>query len=192
MTPQNMRRRRRIFISIAVLVFTAVLGGLVLQKYAGRHQTAAPFPSTESGGSITVTLFFADQDGTRLAREMREVDRCTDLPDCIDTLVGELANGPIGELTPTLPPNTVTRNVRMEGDTAVVDLGNEIVEGLPGGSNSETMAIYAITNTICYNFPRIKRVRFLLEGREAETLKGHIDLREPLEPDYRLEKAANK
>ena len=37
------------------------------------------------------------------------------------------------------------------------------------------MAIYAVVNTLTQNFEEIKEVRFLLDGREAQTLAGHID-----------------
>ena len=49
-------------------------------------------------------------------------------------------------------------------------------------------AVYSIVNTVAVNFPRIKRVRLLLGGKEVATLKGHLDLREPLVPDFDLEK----
>jgi hypothetical protein len=43
-------------------------------------------------------------------------------------------------------------------------------------------------NTISYNFPSIKKVTFLVEGKTTNTLGGHMDLRKPIEPDFRLEK----
>jgi spore germination protein GerM len=76
----------------------------------------------------------------------------------------------------------------VNGDIALIDLGEELVKGLPSGSNGEMMAVYSIVNSITANFPRIKKVKLLLNGKGVETLKGHIDLREPLVPDFTLEK----
>jgi hypothetical protein len=49
-------------------------------------------------------------------------------------------------------------------------------------------AVYSIVNTIAVNFPRIKLVKLMHNGKDLETLEGHLDLREPLAPDFTLEK----
>ncbi len=40
----------------------------------------------------------------------------------------------------------------------------------------EQLAIYSMVNTLMQNFDEIKRVAFLIDGREAQTLAGHMDL----------------
>jgi sporulation and spore germination protein len=40
----------------------------------------------------------------------------------------------------------------------------------------EQLAVYALVNTLMQNFEEIKRVEFLVDGREAQTLAGHMDL----------------
>ena len=40
----------------------------------------------------------------------------------------------------------------------------------------ELLAVYALANTLIQNFPEVRQVRFLMDGREAQTLAGHIDL----------------
>lgn len=61
--------------------------------------------------------------------------------------------------------------------TAYVDLSPVT----PGGNIyasawQELIALYAIVNTLTENFEEIKSVRFLLDGKEAKTLAGHISL----------------
>jgi hypothetical protein len=77
--------------------------------------------------------------------------------------------------------------VRVGGDEAVVDLEESFVEGLPEGSSAETTAAYSLVDSIALNFPHIKKVRILIDGKPAETLKGHLDLSQPLAPDFSLE-----
>ncbi len=175
---------------IAFIIFAAILGALLLNRYGEREIKPAP-PSGERAGTFPVTLFFAAPDDSGLVREGREIDACDDQADCVAEVIGELASGPLGELGPTLPATTVVHGVRAEGDLAVVDLGREIVEGLPGGSHAELLAVYSMVDTIAVNFPRVRRVAFLIDGEPAQTLKGHIDLREPLVPDFALEKKIN-
>jgi len=78
----------------------------------------------------------------------------------------------------------------LQGNLARVDLSQELVAALPAGSSSELLAAYSIVNSLCFNFPQVQRVLLTVEGHPAETLKGHLDLRAPLAPDYSLESGA--
>jgi len=49
----------------------------------------------------------------------------------------------------------------------------------PGGSAAEMATVYSLTNTLTTNLPAIKKVRILIGGKEKESLKGHIGLRNP-------------
>jgi hypothetical protein len=40
-------------------------------------------------------------------------------------------------------------------------------------------------NALTSNLPAITSVQILIEGREVDTLAGHLDLRRPIEPDAR-------
>jgi spore germination protein GerM len=179
--------RDRSALIIAFLICAMVLGALMLKKYEMRSKKPVVPPQEQKQGTLLVTLFFASQDGDALVREGREIDTCEDPAKCIEAVLGELINGPLGNLSPTLPPATTIHSVRIEGDRAIIDMSDEIVNGLPGGSNSEMTAVYSIIDTIAVNFPRIKLVKLLINGKAVETLKGHLDLREPLGPDFSLE-----
>jgi len=37
-----------------------------------------------------------------------------------------------------------------------------------------------LSNAVTVNLPTVGRVQLLLDGREADTLAGHVDLRQPL------------
>jgi spore germination protein GerM len=172
----------------AFIICAIVLGALMFEKYEERRKKPVAPPPSQQHGTMLVALFFASPDGVALVREGREIDACSEPEECIEEVVGELINGPMGNLTPSLPSTTILRSVRIEGDKALIDFGDELVNGLPGGSDSEMLAVYSIVNTVAINFPRIRIVKLMINGKEAETLKGHLDLSEPLEPDYTLER----
>jgi spore germination protein GerM len=173
---------------IAFLICALVLGALILKKYElGNRKPQSP-PQGQQHGILMVTLFFASPDGSSLEREGREIDACDGLSECVGDVVGELINGPVGNLNPALPSATTLNGVIIDGDRAVVDLGEGFGKGLPGGSNSEMLAVYSIVDTIAVNFPKIKLVRLLINGQAVETLNGHLDLTEPLAPDFDIEK----
>lgn len=188
MSPTARRRRRRFLLLAAFAVCAVIFGILMVQKYAGRKPTGAPVSAPAPGAAFTATLFFASPDGTGLAREAREVERAEEMADDVESVLEELANGPLGELAPTLPPNALFSGVELRGDMAVVDVGNELVDALPAGSHAELLAVYSVVDSICANFPAIRKVQFLVAGKQVETLKGHVDLREPLAADFTLVK----
>lgn len=184
------RRTGRLLLLAAFLCCAAALGLMMLKKYHDRGQApSSPTTSqTEATLSRVVVLFFATTDGTGLARESREIDACGDQVDCIRAIITELVKGPLGELEPTLPQTMVNR-ISVANGIAVVDLGEGFAAGLPGGSSSEMTAVYSMVNSIAVNIPGITGVKFLIDGKGAATLKGNLDLRNPLPPDFSLEKA---
>jgi spore germination protein GerM len=191
---KNPRQKRhlnaRTILLIAFLAAAALFGSMMYQKYQARQHTVQTPVQPKPVGTVPVTLFFSAADGSGLVREAREIDgSCNaDISPCIRAILEELANGPLGDLAPTLPQNSSFLSIQMQGDTAVIDLGAALVEGLPKGSSAEITAVYSMINTISFNFPAIKKVQFLVEGQNVSTLEGHLSLDKPLEPNFELEK----
>jgi spore germination protein GerM len=187
-TDRKKHRGGKTLLLVAFIAAAAILGTLMLQKYLARHQTGPVHVRPHPAGTSSLSLFFASPDGRGLVRETRKVEACdTDTANCLRATLEELANGPLGDLAPTIPANSTFRSIRVQGDIAVVDLGKEFADSLPKASSAEMTAVYSIINTISFNFPAIKKVKFLLEGHEITTIGGHLELDKPLEPDFRLE-----
>lgn len=186
MRVRSRNHRRTGIVVIAFVVFAVVIGVMIQRKYAERHQKPVAPPHGQQAAAV-VTLYFAAPEGGGLVSEGRSIDPCGDAAECIDTLVAELVAGPVGDLEPALPSTLQLRDVTVASDTAVLDFSHDLVDGLPGGSSAEMAAVYSVVNTVCANLPQVKRVRFLVDGRPLTTLKGHLDLHEPLGPDYTLE-----
>jgi hypothetical protein len=80
--------------------------------------------------------------------------------------------------------STTVRAVFLANDgTTYVDLSNDILGDFEPGIQSETLAIYSIVNSITINIPSVKRVQFLIQGQQVETLDGHADLTAAYTPD---------
>lgn len=183
-------RKGSLWVLVGIFLLAALLGGLFIRKYAGREPLPQQTPSqaVPEQGLKSITLFFASPAGGGLERENRVIEPCDGLDECAEDVLGELINGPIGDLSPTLPETTMYHSVSLSGDTLTVDFGRELPDGIVSGSDAEMAAVYSVVNSMAINFAQVKRVRFLVDGKPLETLKGHIDLREPLAPDYTLEK----
>ncbi|NOS35434.1 MAG: sporulation protein [Deltaproteobacteria bacterium] len=135
----------------------------------------------------SVALYFADAEGRGLKAEERSI-RKGDLEGELSEVIDGLIRGPKGELLPTIPEGTLLLTVEVKGDVAYINLSRSFVENHSGGSSGEIHTIYSLVNTIVLNFPRIKEVQFLIEGRRRKTLAGHVEIDYPLTLDRTMVK----
>ncbi len=179
--------RRTGVVVIAFVVFAVIIGVLIQRKYAERNEKPVAPPHAQQATTVVVTLYFIERDGDALKTEGRTIDACGDPVSCMNALVAQLVAGPVGDLETPLPPTLQLLSAKLDKGTAVLDFNRDLIDGIPAGSSAEMGEVYSIVNTVCANLPQVKRVAFRVEGKPVETLKGHLDLREPLEPDYSLE-----
>jgi hypothetical protein len=62
-----------------------------------------------------------------------------------------------------------------------VDLTVDAQRRHTGGAIEELFTVYTVVNALTVNLPGIARVQILVEGKEIDTLAGHVDLRHPLQ-----------
>ena len=58
---------------------------------------------------------------------------------------------------------------------ARINFSSHLSRNHPGGSSAEIITVYSIANTVILNFDYIKKIKFLIDGTEIDTLAGHID-----------------
>lgn len=179
-------QRKKISISLMIpfLVFIMFFSIMIWGKYRSSYEVPAPQQQPDVEYNRTVTLFFV-ADGIRLARESREIDPCEGTT-CLKSVLDELLNGPVGEFEETLPEGTVVNSVTLEGDMAIIDFNSTFAEAMMPGSFAEMMAVYSVVNSVTTNFPQIQEVKLNVEGNSSAVLH-HLDLSDPLVPDYSLE-----
>jgi hypothetical protein len=179
------RKRINVSLLIPFLVIALVFGVTIWKKYRSSLELPSVPQVQQPVGIRTAVLFFV-ADGTRLAREARELDPCDDVGACLKDVLEELVNGPVGTFDKSLPEGTVMNMIRIDGDLASIDLNKTFAEALPSGSSAEMLAVYSIVNTVSTNFPQITRVKLTVDG-DGKLLLRHLDLSDPLVPDYSLE-----
>ena len=177
---------------LAFLALLLIFGGLLLRSFlissSPPPQPPVPAPAAESPRELReVILYFGAEDGTHLVAESRELHDCLEEQDCLHSTLQALIDGPVSAAAPLIPPHTILRGITVSDQgRATVDFNEDLVAGHPGGSMSELLTVYAVVDTLAVNFPYIRQVRFEVEGKPLETLKGHVDLRQPLTPDFSL------
>ena len=130
-----------------------------------------------------VLLYFSDPEGEYLIGEKRGILKKSEVKEEAKETIIELIKGPKGKLIPTLPPRTKLLTLQIN-DTGVarVNFSPALSKDHPGGSSAEMMTVYSIVNSLALNFPQIKRVQILIDGKSIETITGHLSLRQPVSP----------
>jgi spore germination protein GerM len=191
-----MDRRR---LAVAGLVVFGLLAAWTLfiglpRWYAKRHAEAPPAaaaaasPATATPGAavrkITATLYYVAEDGMSLVPMQREVPFAASVPDQARAIVEAQIAAPAAATPPlvsAIPPDVKLRDVYLtERGDAFVDLSAELTAKHPGGSLDEIFTVYSIVNALTVNLPAITRVQILVDGKEVDSLAGHVDLRHPL------------
>ncbi len=143
--------------------------------------------NVEVPNDFPVYVYFADAKNKFLIGEERSGVAPDDPVLFCRLIVEELIKGPQSNLTVTIPPKTKLRAVYITPDnTAYVDFTEGIAMQDSGGVVSELMTIYSIVNSLILNVSDVDQVKILIEGKEAETLAGHIDIRFPISADMLL------
>ena len=160
------------------------LAGLQPESEGGTTDAAVP---DEGVARITATLYYGSTDGQSLVSVRREVPLAEGLVPQGREIIGMQLQAAPAPFVSVVPEGTLLRAfyVTDRGD-AFVDLSSEASSRHPGGSSTELLTVYAIVNAVTANLPTIQRVQILIDGREADTLAGHVDLRRPLQQDLSL------
>jgi len=174
---------------LRVLMATVAVAGVWLLFFAlprwygprAPDDAADAAKTAEAVRRITATLFYVSSDGLNLVGVQREVPFGTTAAEQARRIVEEQIRKPPASHLTAIPVETTLRGlyVTTRGE-AYVDLSKEVVAKHTGGSLDEVFAVYAIVNAITANLPAIERVQILVDGKEVDTLAGHIDLRRPL------------
>jgi hypothetical protein len=180
---------RRIAIGAAIVV--AAAAGVWLIFFTGARGSGAVAPAAPAASSaapagperkIKATLYYVSEDGLSLPGVQREIPFGEPIVEQARRIVeAQLAEAPPPYVSP-VPAGTSLRALFIgERGDAFVDLSGDVRTKHPGGSLDELFTAYAIVNAITINLPAITRVQILIDGREVDTLAGHVDLRHPLQ-----------
>jgi hypothetical protein len=184
-------RRAAIVLAAVAIVGVAAWGlSVALERLIGRTPDAPQEADERTSQAaappvrhITAILFYGSQDGQFLVPIKREVPFGEGTAEQgRQIVISQLEQAPPSALVRAVPAGTTLRSFYVtERGEAFVDLGPEITAKHPGGSVAELFTVYAIVNAVTANLPAITRVQILVDGKEVDTLAGHVDLRRPLQ-----------
>lgn len=181
---------RRHLAVAAIIVFVVVAGwflfvGLPAWYSARREQVvaeAAKPPAPQAAvRKITATIYYVGEDGMALIPVQKEVTFSAAVPEQARFILeAQLAPAAAPNVS-AIPAGVTLRDVYVtERGDAFVDLSADVATKHPGGSLDEIFTVYTLVNALTVNLPAIQRVQILVDGKEVDTLAGHVDLRHPL------------
>jgi spore germination protein GerM len=170
-------------IAIAVGAMAWALFVALPRAYRPRAQ---PLPAPKAaaaapGRRIKARLFYVSEDGTRLTGVERDVPYGDGAAAQAQEIIKAQLAPAAAPLLSAVPAGTTLRALYLTANgAAYVDLSREVVNAHSGGSLDEMLTIYSIVNALTMNLPAVTSVQVLVDGKEADTLAGHVDLRRPL------------
>jgi hypothetical protein len=176
-----------LYVALAALLVAGLLALLVLGP---RWLTTVPedtlpgVTAAVDARKIRARLFYVDEPGTTLRGVEQEVLYGEGTAEQARRIIEAQIAPPPAPHVSAIPPGTKLRTVffTKAGDI-YVDLSAELQTNHPGGTMNETLTVYALVSALTSNLPAVTGVQILVDGKEVDTLAGHLDLRRPIEQD---------
>ncbi len=174
---------------IGIIVFFVAAGGAYYVAGLLRKPVPVETPSkvtitpTTVVNEVTIYMPAKGKNKIYLAPETRTVNGKDGILDlAIKSLLDEGSrSGGDGTVIPT--GVKLLNPVKTDGDTATIDLSQELVDNFVGGSDQEALTINAIALTACHADPKVHKIIILVGGKPVDSLGGHYDLTLPISPD---------
>jgi hypothetical protein len=167
-----------------VLLAAVLLSGIVLikleQREKSKTETAEIVPAAlaAEGKPEQIRILVAYDDDRALRwREAESV-----MPQDRALRAEEVLRAVLAQYTQSPSPHPLSRSANIKevflaGDhTLLVNTNTAFADNHPSGIITEELTIASLIETISANVPGIERVKFLVDGKERETLAGHLDL----------------
>lgn len=179
---------RHLQFTVMVLLMGVLVAGGYMLELRRREQvktqtlpgatSARPLPAPAAGPAEEVKLIVAyDEDGMLLPKTVSVA-----LPAEAGDRVKEVLRALLALYAERPSPHPIKEDADIKnvflvnGDLCVVDLNAAFAAEHRSGILVEEFTIASMVETVSANFPRVQKVKFLVEGQERETLAGHADL----------------
>jgi len=186
---KKMPRGFGLYIALAAVLIAGLITLLVLGPRWLTTVPEEPSPAATAAADarkIRARLFYVDEQGTGLRGVEQEVLYGEGTAEQARRIVEAQIAPPPAPLVSAIPAGTKLRTVFFtKAGEMYVDLSAEVQTSHPGGTTNETLTVYALVSALTANLPAVTGVQILIEGKEVDTLAGHLDLRRPIEQDLK-------
>ena len=176
---------RHFQITIALVLLAILVSGIVIIRITHKEEAltlqvadAAPAAPMLNGKQEHIQLLVAyDEDQAlrwRPADVFLPADRNLRARETLRCVLAQYLQTPSPH---PLPKGADIKDVYfISEDTMIVDTTAQFADGHPSGILLEELTLASLIETLTANVPGINKVKFLVDGKERETLAGHADL----------------
>ena len=180
-----MASKKYLWIPAFLLLFAAGMTGGYFYFSKKFPSQASPAKETEEkiGRAIEdmFTLRIYYPAGGRLQMEERKVQRKTPQMTAAEAVISEFLKGPVNVSVSEIPKDTKLIGLyRGDDGMLYVDLSDEFRRNFGGDAAAEFLLLRGLYESLISNVYDITDVKILIEGREMESLGGHLYLSYPL------------
>ncbi|MFN3396759.1 MAG: GerMN domain-containing protein [Thermodesulfovibrionales bacterium] len=177
-------KARLVWIGIFLLLFiSGMTGGYIY--FLGREKGSFIENGIRKEESIQDTdlsiikVYYPVKD--KLLMEERKVRRQTSTPSMASAVIEEFLKCPSIEQGCLIPEGTRLLNVYIGKDGILyTDLSDEVRRNFQGDAYGELLLLKGLYESIISNLSGIEDIKILVEGKEIESLGGHISILYPL------------
>lgn len=175
---------------IAVIALAALV--IAMSVYVWRlreHQVREEQPTVQNtpsarvvppaaGPAEQVTVYVAYDDSGELRTQSVSIPLSSDRQQHAAQLLRALLDLYMAKGSPhPLGPGSDIRDVFLvDPGIAVIDLNSAFADSQVSGVLTEELTVCSLVQTLATNLPGLVRVKFLVDGKERDTLAGHVDL----------------
>ncbi|HXW89025.1 MAG TPA: GerMN domain-containing protein [Terriglobales bacterium] len=176
---------RHLLIAVVVLLATTLGMGVYAWRIRGRVErteasatNSQPVAPPAAGPSEQVTLYVANDEGGRLLPQAARIPLPSGRQERAQELLRALVDIYLGKSSPhVLGTGSEIRGVYLaDPGLAVIDLNAAFANGHRSGVLVEELTLASLLATLSANIPAVTRVKVLVDGKERDTLAGHVDL----------------
>ena len=176
---------RHFQITIALVLLAILISGIVIIRMTHKEEAltlqaaeAGPAAPMVGGKQEHIQLLLAYDEDQALRWRPADIF----LPADRNLRARETLRAVLAQYLQTPSPHPLGRGSDIKDvyfistDTMVVDTTTQFAEGHPSGILLEELTLASLIETLTANVPGITKVKFLVDGKERETLAGHADL----------------
>lgn len=185
---QTNKKKALLLVSFLVLFGAGIAGGYLY--FSGRvvhRQTAETMPQPEERYDDFSTIRVYYPSGGRLVMEERKVPRQFSVVLVAEAAVKEFLRGPsIGTSAEAAGKSEIPAGARLLGvypgsdKILYVNISDEFRRNFQGDALNEFMLLKGLYESIISNVQGIEDIKIVIEGKEVESIGGHILILYPL------------
>ena len=176
---------RHFQITVALVLLAILVSGVVIIRITHKEEAltqqgveSAPVAPVMDGKQEHIQVLIAYDDDQALRWRSADVF----LPEERSLRARETLRSVLAQYVQTPSPHPLAKGADIKDvyfinqDTMIVDTTSPFADGHPSGILLEELTLTSLIETLTANVPGVNKVKFLVDGKERETLAGHADL----------------